>query len=302
MAHQSNIEWTEATWNPWHGCHKVSQGCKNCYMFRDKARYGQDPNVVVRSKTKFYDPLKWKEPRRIFTCSWSDFFIEEADAWRDEAFAIMALTPQHTYQVLTKRPDRMYEYLRDPYFKARVAIKMGEIAIRNRNLMEIGEKVSGDMIAAKWTLPNVWLGVSAEGRDTYIHRVPYLAMTPGAMKFLSFEPLLGDIGDLMLDGIFEGVYQWAIVGGESGPEARPMHGQWAISIQEQCAAAGVPFFFKQWGEWVPRGQATERGLSSSSEIELSDPYKTFMSRVGKKNAGRLLKGQEWNEFPAGVKS
>lgn len=106
MGNSSNIEWTDATWNPWHGCHKVSQGCKNCYMFRDKRRYGQDPNVVTRAaSTTFYAPLKWKKPRRIFTCSWSDFFIEEADPWRDEAFAIMALTPQHTYQVLTKRPE-----------------------------------------------------------------------------------------------------------------------------------------------------------------------------------------------------
>src|ERR1700678_4420763 len=101
MGAKSNIEWTEATWNPWHGCHKISAGCKNCYMFAEKKRYGQDPDVVVRSKTTFHDPLRWREPKLIFTCSWSDFMIEEADSWREEAYGIMRITPRHTYQVLT---------------------------------------------------------------------------------------------------------------------------------------------------------------------------------------------------------
>jgi protein gp37 len=199
VAHESKIEWTEATWNPWHGCHKVSAGCKNCYMFRDKAKYGQDPNVVVRSKTRFYDPLKWKEPRTIFTCSWSDFFIEEADPWRDEAFAIMALTPQHTYQVLTKRPERMLEYL--------------------------------------------------------------------------------------------GLH-WVIAGGESGPDARPMHPGKARSLRDQCTAASVPFFFKQWGEWLPARDP--RGPADRHEF----PDGFSSQKVGKKKAGRELDGRTWDEMPA----
>jgi protein gp37 len=315
MAHTSNIEWTEATWNPWHGCHKVSQGCKNCYMFRDKERYGQDPNIVVRSKTKFYDPLKWSEPRTIFTCSWSDFFIEEADAWRDEAFAIMALTPQHTFQILTKRPERMLEYLSVPGHIANAAIELRkERGITFPNAEFNTEPLGyGDPGAEWFPLRNVWLGVSVEDQKTADERIPLLLKTPAAVRWLSMEPLLGPV-DLSwnyrstvspirahptIDHKYLDKLDWVVVGGESGPDARPMHGQWAIDIQEQCSAAGVPFFFKQWGEWVPRGQAAERGLDSSSEIELHDPYKTFMSRVGKKNAGRLLKGQEWNEFPGG---
>ena len=100
----TKIQWTEATWNPWHGCQKVSPGCKFCYMYRDKERYGQDATTVLRSKTKFKEPLKWKEPKVIFTCSWSDWFIEEADQWRDEAWETIRKTPQHTYQILTKSP------------------------------------------------------------------------------------------------------------------------------------------------------------------------------------------------------
>ncbi len=288
MAHTSKIEWTEATWNPWHGCHKVSQGCKNCYMFRDKARYGQDPNVVVRSKTTFYDPLKWTEPRTIFTCSWSDFFIEEADAWRDEAFAIMALTPQHTYQVLTKRPERMLDY-----------VKRGPLSLFGVvDRLAYEHKIAGRMndwqtdAPIAWPLPNVWLGVSVEDRETYQKRVPYLALTPAATRFVSMEPLLGPLGDLMLDGVFGDVYQWAIVGGESGPDARPMHPDWTRSIRDQCTAAFVPFFFKQWGEYKP--YANDGRAPNADYMDFDDQR---MHRVGKHNAGRILDGRTWDEMP-----
>lgn len=298
MGENTKIEWTEATWNPWHGCHKVSQGCKNCYMFRDKKRYGQDPNVVVGSKTKFYDPLKWKEPRKIFTCSWSDFFIEEADPWRDEAMAIMALTPQHTYQVLTKRPERMHEYL-GPGRQNKVVNAACEVL---RTVKGPGAYIQWlSQYDGEWPPQNVWLGVSAEDRDTYIHRVPYLAMTPAKTKFLSFEPLLGDIGDLMLDGIFEGSYQWVIVGGESGPDARPMHPDWVRSIRDQCIAAGVPFFFKQWGEWLPLpGYSSDGQYWIEQDVDVPSQFKggsQAWRKLTKKHAGRILDGREWNEFP-----
>ncbi len=227
MSATSPIEWTDATWNPWHGCHKITPGCKNCYMFREKKQYGQNPNLVVRSKTLFGAPLKWKEPKLVFTCSWSDWFIEEADAWRDEAWDIIRRTPQHTYQILTKRPDRMEGRVPDP------------------------------------PLPNVWLGVSVENQQYADERIPPLLKTPAAIRFLSVEPLLGPVtfrwapwADYTrvpgrsighLDGL-RGI-DWVIVGGESGPGARPLDMQWVRSIVEQCRAARVPCFVKQMGAY-----------------------------------------------------
>lgn len=205
MSDLTKIQWTDATWNPWHGCHKVSPGCKLCYMFREKARYGQDPNAVVRSKTTFDAPLKWKEPRLVFTCSWSDWFIEEADPWREEAYGIMRRTLQLIYQVLTKRIERAAGRLPNPM------------------------------------LPNMWLGVSVENQQ-YKNRIDLLRETPAALHFLSLEPLLEDLDTLDLRGI-----DWVIVGGESGPGARPFDVDWARSIVEQCAAARVPCFVKQLG-------------------------------------------------------
>lgn len=163
MSDTTAIAWTQKTWNPWHGCHKVSPGCKFCYMFREKRQYGQDPDVVVRSKTKFRDPLKWAEPSLVFTCSWSDWFIEEADAWRDEAYGIIAATP-HIYQILTKRHDRMASHM------------------------------------PKAPLPNVWWGVSVENQKHGLPRVDALREIDGN-RFLSIEPLLEPLGELNLSGI-----------------------------------------------------------------------------------------------------
>lgn len=232
MSDRTKIQWTDATWNPWHGCHKVSPGCKNCYMFREKKQYGQDPNIVVRSKTKFTDPLKWKEPRLIFTCSWSDWFIEEADEWRDEAWDIIRRTPQHTYQILTKRIERA---------EGRVPIP---------------------------ALPNIWFGVSVEDQKHADERIPKLLRTPTTTRFISAEPLLGPVDLTRLrpvgcSGWIDAVgkrehrgpsvfgtevgLDWVIVGGESGTGARPMDIEWARSIVGQCKAAGVACFVKQLG-------------------------------------------------------
>lgn len=208
MAATSSIEWTEATWNPWHGCVKVSPGCKNCYMYRDKQRYGQDPKQIARSKTTFYDPLKWTRPSLVFTCSWSDWFIEDADEWRDEAWSIIRRTPYHTYQILTKRPERISASLPDDWGKG-------------------------------WH--NVWLGVSIENQD-YIYRKQVLCALPARTRFISAEPLLGPLDLGLMDGI-----HWVITGGESGPKARPMNLDWARSIRNQCERAGVLFFHKQNG-------------------------------------------------------
>lgn len=206
MGENTAIEWTDATWNPWTGCHKVGAGCLNCYMYRDKRRYGQDPEGVWRSKdATFYGPLKWKEPKRIFTCSWSDFFIEEADEWREDAWGVIRQTPQHTYLVLTKRPERMAGRL-PRLFPA-----------------------------------NAWLGVTVENQRA-MSRILFLSELERV--FVSAEPLLEPLAfpSAFLDRI-----KWMIVGGESGPGARPMRGKWVDGIYEQCRRREIPFFFKQWG-------------------------------------------------------
>jgi len=208
MGAKSKIEWTDATWNPWQGCHKISIGCKNCYMFREKQLWGQDPERVVRSADKtFYAPLRWKEPRIIFTCSWSDFFIEDADPWRDDAWDIIGKTSHHIYLILTKRPGNVWD--RWP-----------------------------------WSFGHVWLGVSVE-QQVYENRLKPLRHIPGN-QFISAEPLLGPIifSPFVLAS---GRIKWIITGGESGPDARPMKPEWALSIRDQCKRAGILFFHKQNG-------------------------------------------------------
>jgi len=215
MGEKTAIEWTNKTWNPWVGCIKVSQGCKNCYMYRDQTRYGNDPRLIRRtSDATFNAPLKWKDPALVFTCSWSDFFIEEADEWRNDAYDVMWETQHLTYQVLTKRPERMRQHLPIDWYDS--------------------ENYDG------WR--HVWLGTSVETQDTAV-RLDYLLRIDASVLFLSAEPLLGPL-DLTeyLDGL-----SWVIVGGESGPDARPMKAEWAEDIRQQCADFDVPFFFKQMG-------------------------------------------------------
>jgi protein gp37 len=217
MAEKSAIQWTENTWNPWHGCKKVSAGCKNCYMYRDKERYGQDPSIVVRSKTKFTDPLKWKEPKMIFTCSWSDWFIKEADEWRDEAWKIIKSTPQHKYQILTKRPERILKHL------------------------------PGDWAGG---YSNVWIGVSVEnGSMSVTDRIYDLCQIPAVVRFISFEPLIAHPERYVTDKV-----DWIIIGGESGNETgkygyRPCELHWIEHIIEAYRqdAPKTAIFVKQLG-------------------------------------------------------
>ena len=241
MGKNSNISWTDHTWNPWQGCKKVSAGCKNCYMFRDKARYGQDPEIVIRSKpATFNKPMTWKDPAMVFVCSWSDFFIEEADAWRDDAWEIIRNSPQLIFQILTKRPERIIEHLPFGW---------------------------GD------GYPNVWMGVTAENQEMADLRIPILLNLPAAVHFVSCEPLLGKIIFPRIVGrtatwdslsgwgvITRGIcgqmipnmrgprLDWVIVGGESGPGCRDMNPEWAELIRYQCDYEfddGTPFFMKQ---------------------------------------------------------
>lgn len=207
MGDRTGISWTDHTWNPWHGCIKISPGCKNCYMYREKEHYGQNPFVVMRSRTTFRDPLKWKSGK-VFTCSWSDFFIEQADPWRAEAWNVIRQTPHLTYQILTKRPQNI---------AARLPKDWGN----------------------GW--PHVWLGVSIECPD-YIVRADVLRSIPSAIRFLSLEPLIEQVVNIPLSGI-----HWVIVGGESGPNSRPFDIHWAGSILDECRNAGVAYYLKQIG-------------------------------------------------------
>lgn len=212
MADKSIIAWTEHTWNPWCGCTKISPGCKNCYMFAAQARYGRDPSEVVRTKT-WADPLKWQREAaaenrtaRVFTCSWSDWFHADADAWRAEAWALVKRCPNLQFQILTKRHERIRENLPADWGKG---------------------------------YQNVWLGVSIE-RDDYTHRADFLRTLPAAVRFISAEPLLGPLPSLDLTGI-----DWLIVGGESGPGYRPMETDWARQLRDKATVNGTAYFFKQ---------------------------------------------------------
>ncbi|CAN5443705.1 DUF5131 family protein [soil metagenome] len=243
MSEQTKIQWTTASWNPWHGCRKVSDGCKFCYMYRDKSRYGQDPTKVVRSRTTFNQPLKMTEPSLIFTCSWSDWFIEEADAWRGEAWKIIKDTPHHTYQILTKRPENIVHRLPDDW----------------------GEGYE-----------NVWLGVSVEHQEAADERIESLLYVKAKTRFLSVEPLLGEVdltrigetqfsaGTNCLTGKKHRLYSedknlpkidWVIIGGESGNhhgkfQFRPCELEWIENLVWQCNSADVPVFVKQLGTYL----------------------------------------------------
>jgi len=243
MSEQTKIQWTSASWNPWHGCRKVSDGCKFCYMYRDKSRYGQDPTKVVRSKTTFNQPLKMTEPSLIFTCSWSDWFIEDADEWRGEAWRIIKDTPHHTYQILTKRPENILKRLPDDWNKG---------------------------------YENVWLGVSVENQKTADERIPLILNVPARIRFLSCEPLLEEITleDFLPYCFAHGIKRvwdfclksahygdefvkpdWIIIGGESGNhqgkfQFRPCEIEWIENIVRQCKSAGVPVFVKQLGTYL----------------------------------------------------
>ena len=220
MGRNSSISWTDHTWNPWRGCHRISSGCKYCYMFRDIRRWGGDPDTVTRAAEKTFNaPLSWEEPAKVFTCSWSDFFIEEADEWREEAWAIIRSTPHLTYQILTKRPERIKECLPKP------------LAEKNNY--------------PAWPLSNVWLGVTTENQTAFDVRIPLLLEVEARIYFISAEPLLGPI-DMRLEKLNNHLDQ-VIVGGESGRGVRDMNPVWAQDIMKQCKEARIPFFFKQRG-------------------------------------------------------
>jgi protein gp37 len=219
MSEHSSIEWTDATWNPVRGCTKISPGCANCYAetFAERFRgvkghpYEQGFNLRLVPE-KLSEPLRWQTPKMVFVNSMSDLFHEGVpDDYISNVVRVMQLANWHTYQVLTKRSERLRDLLR-----AALAAAAGE--------------------------PHIWWGVSVENRKHGLPRIDHLRAAPARVRFLSIEPLLEDLGEINLVGI-----HWVIVGGESGAGARPMQKEWVLSIKDQCEKAHVPFFFKQWG-------------------------------------------------------
>lgn len=263
MAENSKIEWTDYTWNPITGCSVVSPGCTNCYAMRlagtrlkhhpsrkgltQPSKAGPVWTGEVRLNEQWLDqPIRWKRPRKIFVCAHGDLFHENVpEEWIDKAYARMALARHHIYQVLTKRPERAHGYLtRDGVDHAGKPMDSPGMGTRDgirRVMVDTGLYDGLD----DWPLPNVWLGVSVENA-AHMERIDDLRRTPAAVRFLSLEPLLGPLPALNLEGI-----HWVIVGGESGPGARPMHPDWARDLRDQCQAAGVPFFMKQMARKAP---------------------------------------------------
>lgn len=328
MADQRNggIVWTDHTWNVLRGCSKVSAGCTNCYAEGVAARFsgpglpfeglvnGRHWNgKVMLVEDKLTEPLRWTRPRMVFVTSVSDPFHQSVtDETLDRIFAVMALAPRHTFQVLTKRPERMREYLNDKATAIRVCKET--VALATTDALRFGNPAGTD---GWWPLPNVWLGVSVEDQAAADERIPPLLETPAAVRFLSCEPLLGPVDIAwalsrnMMDiasgfqrrGHFSPGLEtlrplhWVIVGGESGPKARPMRLDWARGLRDQCAAAGVPFMLKQWGEWTPAELVHELDGRRFREMEEYVEPIDGMYRVGKKAAGRLLDGVEHNGYP-----
>jgi protein gp37 len=325
VSDHSKIEWTDTTWNPVTGCDRVSEGCGlprfegdrpgGCYAeafaerFRGKAghhfEHGFDLTLRPKALTL---PLRWRNPRRIFVNSMSDLFHADVpDSYIAAVFAVMAAAPQHTFQVLTKRHARMRALLGDARFVDLVADQITG---------------AGRPALAQWPLPHVWLGVSVESQRWADIRVPALRDTTAAVRFLSCEPLLGPVdlsrwlglerydsfgwGHEMLAALAGKVgpaagLHWVIVGGESGPNARPMDPAWARELRDQCAAADVPFFFKQWGAWMPTS-AVGIGRFRDPEQLIGAPvdemgHRVIVRRVGKGRAGRELDGRTWDALP-----
>lgn len=262
MAQDSPIEWTDKTWNPIRGCTRVSEGCRNCYAEKVAARFSK-PGQAYHGLAHFVggearwtgqlrlvdemltQPLRWLKPSRIFVNSMSDLFHENlSDADIDRVFAVMALAPRHTFQVLTKRTDRMRAYLTNDGLYQRILRAADPFRAANPKLCRV--PISDPRQAAFW--PQVWLGVSVENQAAADERIPDLLAAPAAVRFLSCEPLLGPLDLwLYLDPMrqFRRHLDWVICGGESGPGKRPTDVAWHRSLRDQCKAAGVAFFEKQ---------------------------------------------------------
>ncbi|WP_036010647.1 DUF5131 family protein [Bradyrhizobium yuanmingense] len=373
MADRSKIEWTDASWNPirarnlktgkvgWH-CEHATTGCEHCYSEGFNKRLGtglpykpghrKDIEIFL-DEQMLTQPLRWKKPRKIFVCSMTDAFADfVTDDMLDKMFAVMALAPQHTFQVLTKRAGRMRRYLTnaDQNEVARLGIRSPGFTVNQRIQALVADYVKlakfqvngfGPLYKEDWErakprlrplpLPNVWFGVSAERQPEANERIPELLATPAAVRFVSIEPMLERISlhalnlhtprpldalrgvQCVPDDSPEGFHNepiakldQVILGGESGPKARPLHPLWVRDMRDWCKATDVAFFFKQWGEFshiqtldVRADDVSTRHWDHDPSVHRVDhgPLIAFMRRVGKAKAGRLLDGVEHNEFP-----
>lgn len=329
----SKIQWTTDSWNPTIGCSKASEGCKNCYAIREAHIRSHNPNPAIKSKFEgtvmkteggalnwtgninfgqdaLLKPLKRKGATLWFVNSMSDLFHPNMpEEYIDEVYAVMALCRQHVFQVLTKHPARMVEYFNGGW-KERIMHKLpvlvDAVAKHMQDMFGLG---SGAVLVLEESgcLPNVWHGVSVENQKWADERILLLAKVPSVVRFLSCEPLLGNVR-IPEEAI--GKIHWVIVGGESGADARPMHPRWAQHLRNQCQAWGVSFFFKQWGEWAPQEHWKDTAVrqklymweDGSTEIDIYTKGGVggqIMGKVGKKKAGELLDFSQYKEWPEG---
>lgn len=311
MAERTGIEWCDATWNPWLGCTAVSAACDHCYAETWARRTGH-PELWAGERRRtsaayWQQPLRWERAavadgrrRRVFPSLCDPFDNQVPARWRDDFWHRIEQTPHLDWCLLTKRPQNIAAMLPDP---------------------RTGTRPWGE----GW--PNVWLGITGEDQAEFGRRWPHLAAVPAALRWLSYEPALGplELGEaLAVERIRLSIgwhwtertgeiprLDWVICGGESGPGARPMHPDWARSVRDQCNAAGVPFFFKQWGDWAPGERIKVAELAHDATPGMIEPCNDraafaglgarrmqILHRVGKRAAGRLLDGREWLETPA----
>lgn len=319
--HEHKISWLNMpgykpeTWNPIIGCSKVSDGCKNCYALNMAKRIAcmerkndsidyrlvlmpgsenkqteWNGHTILRTD-KFDKPFSWKSPRMIFVCSMGDLF-HEATSFEDidEIFSVMSDDDQHIYVLLTKRPERILEFFTWKILNTHTNWRPKD---------------------------NIWFGITAENQQEAKRRLPYFNLFYAAVKFVSIEPMLSEINfsELLSEtlkwhaGGLKNCISWVIAGGESGPKARPMHPDWVRSVRDQCAAAGVPFFFKQWGEWIEKENEEEK-VKRETLLDINGKRYVWISRkegailnikwmkkIGRKSAGDLLDGKQHHEWP-----
>ena len=341
MADKTGIEWTDATWNPVTGCAKVSAGCKHCYAERNWGRLQHLPAYAGRAFTdvathadRLDQPIRWAKRRMIFVNSMSDLFHPAVpDDFIDSVFGIMWAClygrneqDGHVFQVLTKRADRMRDYMSTDRREA-----WARAAVHHGGGID-PDGIFDQTLSFEGPHPRIWLGVSVEDQAAADERIPLLLDTPAAVRWISAEPLLGPVdlspaylpcpnAEYVIMDPETGGYEccsscdytgisdeigidWVVVGGESGPKARPMHPAWARSLRDQCAASGVPFLFKQFGEWIDDDNIDRANLRAP---QIADPNEFFSEhdwkdglsswRVGKKLAGRLLDGALHDGYP-----